>query len=79
MIGGAGVPLSSPRGGGGGGGGALVEKGAEQEKRKKKWGEGGKGRLSCIYVSMVVVVDDGLWFINSHHSQRRSLAIFKNQ
>ena len=41
-------------------GGAAAGGGKEHEGRKKKWGEGGKGRL----VSMAVVVDDDLWFIN---------------
>ena len=50
--------------------------GAKREERKKKWGEGGEGRPSFIYVSMVIVVDDGIWFINGRHSQRRPLAIF---
>ena len=65
-------------GGGGGGGGMLrlLEEGVEQKERKKKLGEGGKGRSSFIYVLMAVVVDDGLWFINDRHSQRRPLAIF---
>ena len=36
----------------------------------------GKGRSSFIYVSMAVVVNDSLWFINGRHSQRQSLAIF---